>query len=94
MNRLLSRLTLTITITVGILLYSTPIASQLTPSAKKAARVQITQGPDIERADHDSVMGDNRTSSVTTIRIPHRIDSPNLLLSDGWLPHSRCYRRE
>src|SRR5712692_5540960 len=51
MNRLL--LTLAITTTVGSLLYSTPAATQVSPTTKKAARVQITQGPEMERIDPD-----------------------------------------
>ena len=54
MNKL--NLKLVITIVAGMLLYSTPGLAQLTPSSKKAASVQITQGPDIERADPDSAI--------------------------------------
>ena len=50
MHRLLAKLAI---VTVGILMYSTPMATQLTPATKKAMRVQITQGPEIERADPD-----------------------------------------
>jgi hypothetical protein len=49
MNRLLLKLTMTVV--VGNLVYSTPVASQESPTTKKAARVRITQGPEIERAD-------------------------------------------
>jgi phosphodiesterase/alkaline phosphatase D-like protein len=51
MNRLL--LTLVPTVMVASLLYSTPAATQVSPTTKKAARVRITQGPQIERADPD-----------------------------------------
>jgi phosphodiesterase/alkaline phosphatase D-like protein len=47
MNRLL--LTLAITTTVGSLLSSNP-AAQVLPSAKKAERVAITKGPELESA--------------------------------------------
>jgi hypothetical protein len=35
----------------GGLLYSTPVAAQVSPTTKKAASVKIIQGPEIERAD-------------------------------------------
>lgn len=49
MNRQLTALA--ITFTAVILLGSTPLATQVSPSTRKAARVRITQGPEIERAD-------------------------------------------
>jgi hypothetical protein len=48
MNGLL--LTLAITTTVGSLLSSNPAAAQLLPPAKKAERVEITKGPELELA--------------------------------------------
>jgi Purple acid Phosphatase, N-terminal domain len=39
--------------TIGNLLYSIPAATQESPTTKKAARVQITQGPELERIDPD-----------------------------------------
>jgi phosphodiesterase/alkaline phosphatase D-like protein len=55
MNRLL--LTLAITTTVGSLLSSNPAAAQLLPSAKKAERVEITRGPELESAtDHLTII--------------------------------------
>src|SRR6266404_5908285 len=42
--------TLAIGVLTGGLLLSNPTSAQLTPSAKKAARVRITQGPEIELA--------------------------------------------
>ena len=48
MNKLL--LELTITAAVGSLLFSIPMVAQLTPTAPKAAHVQITQGPEPELA--------------------------------------------
>ena len=39
--------------TVCGLLYSTPAATQVSPTTKKAARVRITQGPEMERIDPD-----------------------------------------
>ena len=50
MNRLLLRMALVVT--VGGLLHPTPGATQVSPTTK-AARVRITQGPEIERADPD-----------------------------------------
>src|SRR5882724_1286823 len=41
---------LAIAVLTGGLLLSNPTPAQLTPSAKKAARVRITQGPEIELA--------------------------------------------
>jgi hypothetical protein len=51
MNRLLLKLVMTVM--VGNLVYSTPVATQESPTTKKAARVRITRGPEIERADPD-----------------------------------------
>src|SRR5436853_4777106 len=49
MNRLLLKLAMTLL--VSSILYSTPGATQESPTTKKAARVRITRGPEIERAD-------------------------------------------
>ncbi len=46
-------LKLGIMITVCGLLYSTPAATQVSPTTKKAVRVRITQGPEMERVDPD-----------------------------------------
>ena len=55
MNTLL--LTLTITTTVGSLLLFQPAAAQLLPPAKKAERVEITKGPELELAtDHLTII--------------------------------------
>src|SRR2546422_3402650 len=55
MNRLL--LTLAITITVGSLLSSNPAAAQVLPPAKRAERVEITKGPELELAtDHLTII--------------------------------------
>jgi phosphodiesterase/alkaline phosphatase D-like protein len=48
MNRVL--LTLAITVMAGGLLFSNPTTAQLIPPAKKAARVHITKGPELELA--------------------------------------------
>jgi phosphodiesterase/alkaline phosphatase D-like protein len=48
MNRLL--LTLAIATTVGSLLSSNPAAAQVLPPAKRAERVEITRGPELESA--------------------------------------------
>ena len=40
-------------VTVGSLLYSTQAGTQVSPTTNKVARVRITQGPEIERADPD-----------------------------------------
>jgi len=50
MNKLLK---LAMVVTVGSLLYSTPAATQVSPTTNKAARVRIRQGPEIERVDPD-----------------------------------------
>ena len=55
MNRLL--LTLAITITAGSLLAFQPVAAQVLPPAKKAERVEITKGPELELAtDHLTII--------------------------------------
>ena len=51
MYRLLLKLAMVVT--VGSLLHSPPAAAQVSPATKKAARVRITQGPEIERVDPD-----------------------------------------
>src|SRR6266446_1158297 len=51
MNNLFLRLGMMLMI--GGLLYSTPAATQVSPTTKKAARVQITKGPEMERVDPD-----------------------------------------
>jgi phosphodiesterase/alkaline phosphatase D-like protein len=51
MNRLfLKFLTM---LTIGGLLYSAATAAQVSPSTKKAVRVEITKGPEMERVDPD-----------------------------------------
>src|SRR5690349_5767268 len=55
MNRLL--VTLAITATVGSLLSSHPAGAQVLPEAKKAARVKIIKGPELESAtDHLTII--------------------------------------
>jgi hypothetical protein len=49
MNRLLQKVALTVA--VGSLLYSLPVAAQVSPTTKKAGRVRITRGPEMERVD-------------------------------------------
>ena len=44
-------LTLAITVLSGSLLFSIPTSAQFVPPAKKALRVRITQGPEIESAN-------------------------------------------
>jgi hypothetical protein len=51
MNKPLLRLA--IAVTVSRLLFSTAAATQASPTTNKIARVRITQGPEIERADPD-----------------------------------------
>ena len=55
MNRLFLKLAMTVT--VGSLLYAIPAAAQESPTTKKAARVRITQGPELESAnDHFAII--------------------------------------
>ena len=55
MHRLL--LTLAIMTTVGSLISSNPAAAQVPPPAKKAERVEITKGPELESAtDHLTII--------------------------------------
>src|ERR1700746_726057 len=49
MNRSLRKLAMTVL--VASLLYSTPGLSQESPTTEKAAKVRITQGPEVERND-------------------------------------------
>jgi hypothetical protein len=51
MNRLLLRVA--IFVAVCHLLHSIPVATQVTSTTNKAARVRITQGPETERVDPD-----------------------------------------
>jgi Purple acid Phosphatase, N-terminal domain len=48
MNKLLPKFA--ITAAVGSLLFSTPMVAQVSPTTSKAARVRITQGPELELA--------------------------------------------
>lgn len=55
MNKLL--LTLAIATTLDSLLFSNPAAAQVLPSAKRAERVEITKGPELELAtDHLTII--------------------------------------
>ena len=54
MNRLL--LILAVAATAGSLLCSPPTAAQILPPAKRATRVQITQGPALESAKYNSAI--------------------------------------
>jgi Purple acid Phosphatase, N-terminal domain len=47
---------LTMTMMIAALLYSTQVAAQLTPNAKRAASVRIIKGPEMERVDPDSAI--------------------------------------
>jgi phosphodiesterase/alkaline phosphatase D-like protein len=51
MNKVLLRLALMIM--AGLVVYSTPVAAQVSPTTKKASKVQITRGPEMERVDQD-----------------------------------------
>ena len=44
-------LNLAMMVVTGTLLYSTPGATQVSPTTKKATRTRITKGPELERAD-------------------------------------------
>ncbi len=54
MNKLLPKLA--ITVMFGSLLYSMPAATQESPATKKAGRVRITQGPELESANDNSAI--------------------------------------
>jgi hypothetical protein len=49
MNRLL--LNVAMMVVTGTLLYSTPGATQVSPTTKKATRTRITKGPELEHAE-------------------------------------------
>lgn len=51
MNNLLPKLALAFA--VGVLLYSTSMAAQVSPTTRKAKNVQITQGPELEMTKFD-----------------------------------------
>jgi phosphodiesterase/alkaline phosphatase D-like protein len=51
MNNLLRKLVLVLA--SGVLLYSTPVAAQVSPTTKKAKSVRITQGPELEGTKGD-----------------------------------------
>jgi phosphodiesterase/alkaline phosphatase D-like protein len=54
-NRLL--LTLAVTTTLGNLLCAAPLAAQVLPQAKRAERVEITKGPELESAaNHQTII--------------------------------------
>jgi len=79
MNGLL--LTLAITITVGRLLALQPAAAQVLPPAKKAERVDITKGPELELAtDHLTIIRwttNNPGGSDVHYGIVHYSTDPN-----------------
>ncbi|MCU1225347.1 MAG: hypothetical protein JWQ42_3440 [Edaphobacter sp.] len=55
MKRLLAKLAMTVTAT--FLLYPTPLAAQVSPTTKKAPRVSIKEGPELESAnDHLAII--------------------------------------
>lgn len=49
-------LILAMTATLGSLLHASPAAAQPSPTTRKTARVQITRGPEIERAEPNLVI--------------------------------------
>lgn len=51
MNKLLP--TLVLAFSTGVLLYPTPMTTQVSPSAQKAARVRIKEGPELEMTKGD-----------------------------------------
>ena len=79
MHRLL--LTLTITGTVGSLLFSSPAAAQVIPPTKKAARVEIIKGPELELAvDHLTIIRwttNNPGGSTDHFAVVHYGTDPN-----------------
>src|SRR2546421_6441044 len=81
MNRLLLKLAMTLL--VSSVLYSTPGATQESPTTKKAARVRITQGPEIERADPDFAIvrwtSNNPGGSPEHYGVVHYSTNPNEL---------------
>ena len=78
MNKLL--LKLAITVVAGCLLSSNPMRAQISPTTQKAARVRITEGPELELAkERLTIIRWTRTTlearpyitaSCTTVRIP------------------------
>ncbi len=54
MDKLLPKLA--ISVMAASLLYSVPVATQESPTTKKAARIRITQGPELESANDNSAI--------------------------------------
>ena len=80
MNRLLRKLAMTVM--VGSLLYSTPGLSQESPTTEKAAKVRITQGPEIERNDYVVIIrwtSDNPGGSPEHYGVVHYGTNPKQL---------------
>ena len=80
MSRLLWKLAMTVM--VGSLLYSTPGLSQESPTTEKAAKVRITQGPEIERNDYVVIIrwtSDNPGGSPEHYGVVHYGTNPKQL---------------
>src|SRR6266404_5586210 len=88
MNKLL--LKLAITAAAGSLLSSNPMVAQLSPTTPKAARVRITQGPELELAkeyltiirDHQQPWGFARTLWGCALWYGSQEPEPNCEISD------------
>ena len=88
MNGLLRKLPMIVML--GSLLYSTQGLTQVSPTTDKAAKVRITQGPEIERNDFVVIVrwtsnnpGDLRNilESYTTVQVPKSLAKPQNLPS-------------
>jgi hypothetical protein len=69
MSRLLS---ITITVWVSILMFSTQTVSQQPPAGKKVARMQIIEGPALESATHNSAIIRWKTNTGSSL-IEHSV---------------------
>lgn len=88
MNHLLAKLVLAFA--AGVLLYSTPVAAQLSPTTKKATRVQITQGPELEMTKGDRAIlrwiTNNPGGSPERFAVAHYGTSPKNLTQTARSP--------
>jgi FtsP/CotA-like multicopper oxidase with cupredoxin domain len=88
MNHLLPKLVLALA--VGVLLCSTPVAAQVSPTTTKAARVRITQGPELEGTKGDRAIirwtSNNPGGSPEHFAVAHYGTDPNNLTQTARSP--------
>lgn len=89
MNRPFAKLTMTV-MAVVMVLDSTPAGAQESPTAKKAAHVRITQGPELESANERLAIirwtSDNPGGSPEHFAVAHYGTSPTKLTETAQSP--------